>query len=107
MKKTFTLLMLLIFLANCTPQKIIVEKDSPAVISIVDFAFNPEIVKIKQGSTVVWENKDALPHTVTGDSFDSGKLNSGDKWSKKFDQKGTFDYHCSYHPSMQSTVIVE
>lgn len=107
MRKTVLLLILLVFLASCAPQKIIVEEGSQAAVSIVNFAFNPEIIKLKQGSTVVWENKDASPHTVTSDSFDSGRLNHGSKWSKTFDKKGSFQYHCSYHPGMEGTIIVE
>jgi copper binding plastocyanin/azurin family protein len=63
------------------------------------------------GETVTWSNDGQSAHTVTanGGSFDSGNLNSGQGFSFKFSQAGTFAYYCQYHRSlgMKGTVTVQ
>jgi len=76
-------------------------------VSIANFAFNPADVTIKVGDTMTWTNNDSVPHTVTGTGFDSGSLAQGKTYSHKFDTAGTFDYHCSVHPSMTAKITVQ
>jgi len=79
-----------------------------ASVEIKNFAFDPDTVTIKVGQTVTWTNQDSVVHTVTGDGgIESDNLSKGDSYSKTFDTEGTFDYHCSIHPSMKGQVIVE
>lgn len=72
------------------------------------FGENPKTVSA--GTTVVWVNQDSVTHTVTsspdGSTFDSGNIPPGCAWSRKFDDKGTFDYHCRIHPNMTGSLIV-
>ena len=75
-------------------------------VSIIDFNFNPPEIKVPVGGTIVWTNKDAVPHTVSGIDFTSGTLNPGDSFTYTFADEGTFDYACSLHPQMKGTVIV-
>lgn len=66
--------------------------------------------KVKVGEKVVWRNADAMPHTVTstdGGPLNSSQLGKGDEYSFTFKEPGTYNYYCSYHPSMKGTVIVE
>lgn len=76
---------------------------------IEDFAFSPETVKIKAGSSVQWTNQDSSTHTVTSDkdAFDSGNLSNGKTFALDFQDAGTYEYHCDIHPSMTGTVEVE
>ena len=77
-------------------------------VEIKNFAFEPKTVAIKVGQTVTWTNQDSVAHTVAGDGgIDSGDLSKGKSYSKTFDTAGTFNYHCSIHPSMTGQVIVE
>ena len=73
--------------------------------------FSPKtiIVVIGLNNTVTWVNQDYSIHTITSNTgiFDSGLLNSGDKWSYTFSTPGTFAYHCAIHPYMTGTVIVK
>ena len=71
-------------------------------------AYDPAVIRIKAGTTVMWMNDDVVAHTVTADdgSFDSGFLNPGQSWSFTFDKAGTYAYHCTPHPWMKGTVIV-
>lgn len=82
---------------------------SSNAVSIQNFAFSPATLTVKTGSTVTWTNLDSAPHTVTSDSgaFGSGQLANGGSFSYTFNTAGTFDYHCSNHPSMKAKIIVE
>jgi plastocyanin len=65
-------------------------------------------VEISRGTTVVWENRDAVPHTSTADDgrWDSGLIEGGRSWSRTFGETGSFNYHCTPHPFMKATIIV-
>jgi len=73
--------------------------------------FSPSTITVVIGvnNTVVWNNDDSVPHTVTANdgSFSSGNLNPGDSYSFTFTTPGTYAYHCSYHSWMKGTVIVK
>jgi plastocyanin len=77
-----------------------------ADVTIVDFAYSPLDIAVDVGTTVIWTNQDAVQHTVTGENFSSGTLNSGDTFSHTFETVGTFEYTCSFHPQMKGRVIV-
>ena len=76
-------------------------------VKIEDYAFDEKTITVKAGTTVVWENYDSAPHTVTGDGLDSGKMSKGDTYEFTFTEPGTYEYYCAYHPSMTAKVIVE
>jgi plastocyanin len=46
---------------------------------------------------------------VTSDTgaFDSGSLAPGAKFSFTFQTRGSFPYHCTPHPGMVATVVVQ
>jgi amicyanin len=78
------------------------------------FAFSPATLTIKAGTTVTWKNATAVGHTVTSDdgkTFDSGMTNpiaaQSGTFSFTFTTPGTFAYHCSIHPFMKATIIVQ
>jgi len=75
-------------------------------ISFVDFALEPAVVTVEKGTTVIWTNKDTVPHTVTGSIFTSGTLDRGQSYSFTFMEDGTYEYHCSYHPQITGKIIV-
>jgi len=77
-------------------------------VTIAGFAFSPESLTVKVGTTVKWTNQDAAGHTVTADdnSWGSGDLEQGASFSFTFSQAGTFAYHCGVHPSMKATITV-
>jgi hypothetical protein len=70
-------------------------------------AFNPPESNIRPGEDVTWVFNDREPHTVTADnrSFDSGERNSGE-FRLRFDEPGTYSYHCAIHPDMKGRVLV-
>ena len=81
--------------------------DEAAEVEIRNYVFDEKTITVEAGTTVVWENYDSAPHTVTGDGLDSGKMSSGDTYEYTFTEPGTYEYYCAYHPSMTATVIVE
>ena len=130
MKKTAIILILALFvLAACSTQyntqtPAAQQDNTPAAtapnpagnlgiktdIEIKGFAFNPDVVHIPQGSTVIWTNRDSAPHTVTSDSgneLDSNTLSEGQTYAHTFPTAGTYTYHCSIHPSMKGRIVVE
>jgi plastocyanin len=82
-----------------------------AIVFISNFTFLPPTVHVKAGQSVAWVNcePDTTPHTATSDggSFDSGSLVTPDAYVRSFPAAGTFPYHCTIHPGMKATVIVE
>lgn len=72
-------------------------------------AYAPNPVTVSQGAVVTWSNSDGTTHDVVADggAFDSGRMNQNGTFSFTFNQKGTFTYHCSIHPTMTGTVVVQ
>lgn len=75
---------------------------------IVDFAYQPAGISVTRGTTVTWTNQGTAPHTVTSrdGKQDSGLLRKGSTFSITFDTDGTYEYYCSIHPDMKTTVTV-
>lgn len=95
---------------NATPN-ISIDKqfdESMVTITIGDKTngFVPASTTIKAGKTVTWTNADIVPHTVTGNGFDSGTIEPGKTYTRTFNQAGSFDYKCSIHTVMQGTINV-
>ncbi len=76
-------------------------------VTIRNFAFNPETITVKQGAKVTWINQDPSTHKLTSDTFNSGDLHQGDMFTFTFNNKESFDYSCSIHPSMTGKIVVE
>jgi plastocyanin len=47
-------------------------------------------------------------HTVTAEdgSFDSGPIESGQRWARVFSTPGRFPFHCTPHPFMRGEIVV-
>jgi plastocyanin len=76
-------------------------------VSMQNFAFNPQSVEISTGDTVKWTNMDSATHDVKGTGFASNSLAKGDTYEFQFTEAGTYDYICTFHPSMKGTVVVK
>jgi len=78
-------------------------------VMISGYAYRPATVRVKVGGTVTWTNQDQVAHTATADggSFDTKLISQGKSASVTFDKAGTYPYHCTPHPNMKGTVIVE
>lgn len=81
---------------------------SGADLAIRNFAFAPNPLRIRAGTTVTVTNHDGATHTWTADGggWDSGQIPSGGTARHTFTTAGSFSYHCNIHPSMTGTVQV-
>jgi plastocyanin len=82
---------------------------SLALVTIKGFVFASSDVRVPMGTTVRWTNEDNVVHTVTADTTggpSSGQLKPGQSYSFKFNQAGTFHYHCAIHPAMTGSITV-
>lgn len=77
-------------------------------VNIENMAFQPAKLEVARGDTIVWTNKDLVPHTATSKAggFDSQTLRISESWSYTATRRGTFEYLCSFHPTMTGTVRV-
>jgi plastocyanin len=80
------------------------------VIDVKSLAFGRRPrVEVPVGTVVVWRNRDPLAHVVAADnkSFESPPIDPEGSWARKFDQPGTYSYHCIPHPFMQGSIVVK
>jgi len=76
--------------------------------------YSPEVVHIRTGTSVSWENPTADLHSITHDgcqtgeacAFDSGPLGPNRTFSLRQLPPGHYSYHCSFHPIMRGTLVV-
>ncbi len=80
------------------------------MVTIEGMRFQPDVLTVASGDTVIWVNRDLVAHTAT--SFEAGifdsKLIAPDaSWKLTVRKKGDFAYTCTYHPTMKATLRVE
>ncbi|CAG9934064.1 Plastocyanin [Candidatus Nitrotoga arctica] len=84
---------------------------TPITVTIDAFQFQPDKIRIKRGQSVIFINKDEVPHTVTPDKnahfVPSGIIKGGEQHEVLFESVGIQDYSCDFHPSMRGRVIVK
>lgn len=70
--------------------------------------FQPDVVAVAPGDTVVWLNKDLVPHTATSKAggFDSKSIAAAGSWKYTVRKKGDIAYICTFHPAMKGTLRV-
>ena len=75
-------------------------------VRMAGLAFAPGTLTVARGSTVVFDNDDTAPHTVTARSggVDSGVLDPGRQFSLTATEG--FDYFCTIHPSMTAKIVL-
>ena len=83
----------------------------PVTVTIDAFQFQPDKIRIKRGQSVIFINKDEVPHTVTPDKTahfgSSGIIKGGEQHEVFFTSAGVQNYSCDFHPSMRGKVIVK
>lgn len=84
-------------------------------VTLTDFAFSEGELTVAAGTVVTFRNAGSAPHTVTegtdgveaeGSTFDE-QVGPGDEVEITFDEAGTFEVTCLFHPQMNMTVVVE
>ncbi|MCW3039187.1 MAG: hypothetical protein JWM31_1092 [Solirubrobacterales bacterium] len=82
-----------------------------ATVNVRRFAFAPQQLSIKVGTTVRWRFQDRQRHDVSWvrgpRGFASRYLKRGEAYSETFTAAGTYSYFCSLHPvDMPATIVV-
>ena len=77
-------------------------------ILIEGMRYQPQGLTVAVGDTVVWVNRDMVPHTATSASgrFDSNEIAAGKSWTYTVRATGEFAYICTYHPLMKAVLRV-
>lgn len=86
-------------------------------INMTKIKFNPEHLRISQGTEVTWINNDDATHYINTDSHlghsyypaqNSRALKKGDNYTLVFNIPGIYPYHCSTHEeNMTGSILVE
>jgi len=78
-------------------------------VRIEGMKFIPEHLEVAAGDTVVWTNKDFLPHSVTAREarVESGDLAPSKSWRFIARKKGEMHYICRLHPVMKGVLVVK
>ena len=72
------------------------------------FAPNPTTIRV--GQSVAWKNNDTTAHDATQDAsrFQTGTVSAGGTSAPiTMTAAGTFAYHCTIHPGMIGTLVVQ
>jgi plastocyanin len=83
-------------------------KPKTHTVTMENMRFQPQRLTVARGDTVVWVNKDLVPHTATSKAggFDSQVIPAEKSWRFTARQKGEFAYICAFHPTMTATLQV-
>jgi len=75
-------------------------------IEMQNMRFGPVPANIKAGDTIIWVNRDIVPHTATARdrSFDV-VIPSGRSVSMVVRRAGTIPFYCRYHPGMRGSLV--
>ena len=78
-------------------------------VTIEGMRFQPEVLTVASGDTIVWVNKDLVPHTATSEAgdFDSKDIQADKSWRYTIHKTGDFAYICTFHPTMKATLQVK
>ena len=78
-------------------------------VRIKGMSFEPAQITVSPGTTVTWVQEDGYPHTVTGSRGElaSDTMMNGQSFTHTFDEAGSYDYACNFHPMMKGQVVVE
>ena len=77
-------------------------------IVIEHFAFVPASIEVDAGDTVVFTNRDIVPHTATATdgSWTTMDIAGGKSGAVVVPAKGDGAYICKYHPVMKGHLII-
>jgi plastocyanin len=78
-------------------------------VTIESMRFRPDVLTVALGDTIVWVNRDLVPHTATSKDggFDSKEIQADGSWRYTIRTAGDFAYVCTFHPTMTATLRVE
>jgi plastocyanin len=97
-----------------TPNFAVPSPSAPVLSGVVkiayrSFAINPDIVRVRSGSTVEWTNNDPTNHNVTSQAgpqrFASKDFGEGATFKVRLRKPGIYNYECTLHPATMNGTI--
>jgi len=75
---------------------------------IEHFAFMPPSIEAAPGDTVVFTNRDIIPHTATAadGAWTTGDIARGKSVALVVPANGAGAYFCRYHPAMSGRLVI-
>lgn len=74
-----------------------------------NIAINPDVLKVKVGTTIKWTNYDPVEHNVTSkggpSTFASKNFGEGKTFEFKVTKPGVIHYECTIHPTTMNGTI--
>jgi plastocyanin len=96
-------------LAAAAPHHPIASVPQRHVVEIQGMAFHPAVLEVQRGDTVVWVNRDIVPHTATStrkSGWNTGSLLQGERGQYVPRHRGEDPYFCQLHPVMLGKLVV-
>ena len=94
-----------------SPAATVSATSGPIAVSIHNFAFGPQSITVRVGTTVTWTNHDPQPthHTATADAgaFTTGSIGPDQSGAFTFTNPGRYAYHCAIHTYMTGVIVVQ
>ncbi|MEH6547461.1 MAG: plastocyanin/azurin family copper-binding protein [Sneathiella sp.] len=83
-------------------------KNTEHLVEIAKFAFTPTELKVRPGDTIIWLNRDIVPHTATAldKSWDTDTIERGKSKSLIVTKKMNQVYYCRFHPKMTANITI-
>lgn len=80
-------------------------------VTIRDYRFSPQEIRIKAGDTVRWVNREKrTSHSVlfpAENGLESERLFPDEHWQRSFSLPGVYSYRCGPHEEMKGVIVVE
>ena len=82
---------------------------SLVTVQINNSVYSPNPITMKVGQQVNWKNNDSITHTATLDGMFNNVISpmSAQGAPVTMSAAGTFNYHCTIHPGMTGTIVVQ
>lgn len=76
-------------------------------VTIRGMAFQPTLLEVAVGDTIVFANTGGGAHTATATvgAFNTGRIRSGEGVRVSITEAGSIVYVCDYHPSMRGRIV--
>lgn len=85
---------------------------APARVAEIDMKrlnFVGDTIRVSEGATIRWVNRDPVAHTTAGPdgSWSSPLIGPGETFTARLERPGVYTYRCTQHPHMTGVIIVE
>jgi plastocyanin len=82
---------------------------SLVTVQINNSVYAPNPITMKVGQQVNWKNNDTITHTATLDGMFNNVISpmSAQGAPVTMSAAGTFNYHCTIHPGMNGSIVVQ